>query len=67
MAYFLIDLYLFILFIIIYLLFFYIFSPTAIGKLAHPDGELALARAAHSRKIIQIIPNMASYSLEVFI
>ena len=42
-------------------------SPTAIGKLAHNDGELALARAAHTRGILQMIPTMASYSLEVFL
>eukprot|EP00026_Physarum_polycephalum_P003402 Phypoly_transcript_03413.p1 GENE.Phypoly_transcript_03413~~Phypoly_transcript_03413.p1 ORF type:complete len:400 (+),score=33.04 Phypoly_transcript_03413:251-1450(+) len=38
--------------------------PTAVGKLAHKDGELALARAAHTRGILQMVPTMASYSLE---
>lgn len=42
------------------------YSPTAIGKLAHKDGEIALAKAAHATNILQMIPIMASYSLEVF-
>eukprot|EP00743_Colponemidia_sp_Colp-15_P006279 GILK01006755.1.p1 GENE.GILK01006755.1~~GILK01006755.1.p1 ORF type:complete len:471 (-),score=82.87 GILK01006755.1:292-1704(-) len=39
-------------------------SATALGKLAHPDGELALARAAHSLGIIQMVPTLGSYSLD---
>ncbi|KAI1083108.1 cytochrome b2 [Whalleya microplaca] len=38
-------------------------SPAAMAKLAHPDGELALARAAASEGIIQCVSNNASYPL----
>jgi len=37
-------------------------SPAAMARLIHPDGELAMARAAKSRSIIQCISNNASYS-----
>ena len=37
-------------------------SPAAMARLIHPDGELALARAAESRQIVQCISNNASYS-----
>ncbi|EXJ62973.1 L-lactate dehydrogenase (cytochrome) [Cladophialophora yegresii CBS 114405] len=37
-------------------------APAAMARLIHPDGELALARAAHSRNILQCISNNASYS-----
>ncbi|KAF7506191.1 hypothetical protein GJ744_012171 [Endocarpon pusillum] len=36
-------------------------SPAAMAKLIHPDGELAIARAAHSKGIIQCISTGASY------
>ncbi|KAK8139822.1 hypothetical protein PG984_000945 [Apiospora sp. TS-2023a] len=38
-------------------------SPAAMARLAHPDGELALARAAASEGIIQCISSNASYPL----
>ncbi len=39
-------------------------TATALAKLGHPDGELVLTRAAHQQKIIQMIPTLASYSLD---
>ncbi|PCG94528.1 Aldolase-type TIM barrel [Penicillium occitanis (nom. inval.)] len=39
-------------------------SPAAMAKLAHPDGELAIARACAEDNIIQIISNNASYPLQ---
>ncbi|KAK7429060.1 hypothetical protein QQZ08_004467 [Neonectria magnoliae] len=42
-------------------------SPTAMARLAHPDGELALARAAASEGIIQCISSNASYTLRSII
>ncbi|RTE79195.1 hypothetical protein BHE90_006329 [Fusarium euwallaceae] len=38
-------------------------APAAMGRLAHPDGELALSRAAANEGIIQCISSNASYSL----
>ncbi|KAL5338191.1 FMN-dependent dehydrogenase-domain-containing protein [Aspergillus crustosus] len=38
-------------------------SPTAMMKLAHPDGELAVARGCAEENIIHIISNNASYPL----
>ncbi|KAL2831424.1 FMN-dependent dehydrogenase-domain-containing protein [Aspergillus cavernicola] len=38
-------------------------SPTAMAKLAHPDGELAVARGCGEENIIHIISNNASYPL----
>ncbi|KAK7753411.1 hypothetical protein SLS62_004702 [Diatrype stigma] len=38
-------------------------SPAAMAKLAHPDGEIALAKAAASEGLIQCISNNASYPL----
>ncbi|CAJ2508523.1 Uu.00g135490.m01.CDS01 [Anthostomella pinea] len=38
-------------------------SPAAMAKLAPPDGELALARAAGAEDIIQCVSNNASYPL----
>ncbi|KAK6212791.1 hypothetical protein LQW54_004880 [Pestalotiopsis sp. IQ-011] len=38
-------------------------SPAAMARLAHPDGELALAKAARAEGIIQCISNNASYPL----
>lgn len=37
-------------------------SPAALAKLAHPDGELAMYRAAHSRGVTIIGCNNASFS-----
>jgi len=39
-------------------------TACAMGKLAHPDGELALTRAAGKEGIVQMCPTLASYSLE---
>lgn len=39
-------------------------TATALGKLAHEDGELALIRACASRGIVQMMPTLSSYSLE---
>jgi len=39
-----------------------IISPAAMARLIHPDGELALGRAAKTRHIIQAISNNASYT-----
>ncbi|KAF6235779.1 hypothetical protein HO173_005974 [Letharia columbiana] len=38
-------------------------SPAAMARLAHPDGELALARGCASEGLIQVISNNASYPL----
>ncbi|KAH8658359.1 cytochrome b2 [Xylariales sp. PMI_506] len=38
-------------------------SPAAMAKLVHPDGEIALAKAAAAEGIIQCISNNASYPL----
>ena len=38
-----------------------IISPAAMAKLIHPDGELAIARAAHAKGVIQCISTNASY------
>ena len=39
-------------------------SATALAKLAHPDGEVALTRAAFTHDIIQMCPTLSSCSLE---
>lgn len=39
-------------------------SATAMGKLAHSEGEVVMTRAAHSENIIQMIPTLASCSLD---
>ncbi|KAL8357142.1 hypothetical protein RB598_002120 [Gaeumannomyces tritici] len=38
-------------------------SPAAMARLAHPDGELALARGAAREGVVQCISNNASYPL----
>ncbi|KAK4936135.1 hypothetical protein LTR10_022931 [Elasticomyces elasticus] len=38
-------------------------SPVAMAKLAHPDGELAIARACGAQNIAYIVSNNASYPL----
>ncbi|KAL4926185.1 FMN-dependent dehydrogenase-domain-containing protein [Aspergillus undulatus] len=38
-------------------------SPAAMAKLAHPDGELAIARGCAEENILQIISNNASFPL----
>lgn len=42
-------------------------SPAAMARMIHPDGELAIARACQTRKIIQSISNNASYSAQEII
>jgi len=39
-------------------------TATALAKLAHPEGELALTRAAKNHNIIQMCPTLASYSID---
>ncbi|KAH6718790.1 FMN-dependent dehydrogenase-domain-containing protein, partial [Leptodontidium sp. MPI-SDFR-AT-0119] len=39
-------------------------SPAAMARLAHPDGEMALARGCAGEGIIQVISSNASYPLE---
>ena len=38
--------------------------PVGYQKMFHPDGELAVARAAQSRKALQILSTVTSYSVE---
>lgn len=37
-------------------------SPAAMARLIHPDGELAIARAAKEKSVLQCISNNASYA-----
>lgn len=39
-------------------------TATALGRLAHPDGETALVRAAHAQGIVYMLPTLASCTLE---
>ncbi|KAJ3273254.1 hypothetical protein HDV01_004612 [Terramyces sp. JEL0728] len=39
-------------------------TATALGKLGHPEGEVVLTRAAGTRDIIQMIPTLASCSVD---
>ena len=39
-------------------------APCAFNALAHPDGELAVARAATAAGIIQVVSTAGTYSLE---
>jgi L-lactate dehydrogenase (cytochrome) len=39
-------------------------TATALGKLGHRDGEVVLTRAAGSKNIIQMIPTLASCSID---
>lgn len=39
-------------------------TATALGKLAHPEGEVVLTRAAATQGIIQMCPTLASCSLD---
>jgi len=39
-------------------------TATALGKLAHPDGELAITRAAFNQGVIYMLPTLASYSFD---
>ncbi|THB75263.1 MAG: hypothetical protein D6B25_12270 [Desulfobulbaceae bacterium] len=40
------------------------FSATALGKLADPEGELAISRAAASSEVIYMLPTLSSYTLD---
>jgi len=40
------------------------FSATALGKLAHDDGELAISRAAAKTGVIYMLPTLSSYTLD---
>jgi len=42
-------------------------TSTALGKLAHPDGEIAITRAAYNEGVIQMCPTLASCSLDEMI
>lgn len=42
---------------------FYI-SATALGKLGHPEGEVVLTRAAGRKGIVQMMPTLASCSMD---
>lgn len=39
-------------------------TATALGRLAHPDGEVALTRAAYTHGVVQMCPTLASCTLE---
>ena len=39
-------------------------TATALAKLAHPDGEIAITRAAHTHQLVYMCPTLASYSLD---
>ena len=39
-------------------------APTAMARLAHPDGELAIARAAAQAGITQVLSSLSTYSIE---
>ncbi len=39
-------------------------TATALGRLGHPQGETVLTRASHTENIIQMIPTLASCSLD---
>lgn len=39
-------------------------TATALGKLGHPEGEVVLTRAAKTHDVIQMIPTLASCSLD---
>lgn len=40
------------------------FTATALGKLAHDDGELAISRAAAKTGVIYMLPTLSSYTLD---
>eukprot|EP00026_Physarum_polycephalum_P005599 Phypoly_transcript_05634.p1 GENE.Phypoly_transcript_05634~~Phypoly_transcript_05634.p1 ORF type:complete len:510 (+),score=103.58 Phypoly_transcript_05634:350-1879(+) len=42
-------------------------SATALAKLANPEGEVVLTRAAYSQGVIQMLPTLASCSLDEMI
>ena len=40
------------------------FTATALGKLAHEEGELAISKAANVSKVIYMLPTLSSYTLD---
>ncbi len=42
---------------------FYV-TATALGKLGHPSGEVLLTQGAHTHKVVQMIPTLASCSFD---
>jgi len=40
------------------------FTATALAKLAHPDGEVGIVRAAHKAGVPYMLPTLSSYTLE---
>ena len=40
------------------------FTATALGKLAHEEGELAISKAANASKVIYMLPTLSSYTLD---
>lgn len=42
-------------------------SATALAKLAHPEGEVVLTRASYNQGVIQMLPTLASCSLDEMI
>lgn len=40
------------------------FTATALGKLAHDDGELAISRAAAKTDVLYMLPTLSSYTLD---
>jgi len=40
------------------------FTATALGKLAHQDGELAITKAAHKAGVVYMLPTLSSYTLD---
>ncbi|KAK3709853.1 hypothetical protein LTR37_010683 [Vermiconidia calcicola] len=45
---------------------FYV-TATALGKLGHPEGEVVLTKGAHKHNVLQMIPTLASCSLDEII
>ena len=39
-------------------------APTAMAKLAHPDGEVGIGRAAKKHGLVQILSTMSTYAVE---
>lgn len=39
-------------------------TATALGKLAHPEGETAIVKAAHDTGLVYMLPTLSSYTLD---
>mmetsp|Transcript_32073 Transcript_32073/g.63586 ORF Transcript_32073/g.63586 Transcript_32073/m.63586 type:complete len:504 (-) Transcript_32073:650-2161(-) len=39
-------------------------TATAVAKLAHPDGELGIIRAAHAHGLVYMLPTLSSYAFD---